>query len=162
NGPNDGLAYHHATLIVRWIRGYKLSYIISKSIKYWKTHKPSKKRDSIIREVMKNIEEFARFKFAKYSSCYMDILQLVLKEKNQEHLLDDIPDLTMWLEFGVSEKTQLSFIELGLSRNTAILLSEFSPRSDMSRNECKDWMKEQDLESFELSIILIDEIQKKL
>ncbi len=33
---------------------------------------------------------------------YMDILKLVLKEKNKEHLLDNILDLTMWLEFGVS------------------------------------------------------------
>lgn len=162
NGRNNGLAYHHATLIVRWIRGYKLSFIISQSIKYWNKQKPNKTRDSIIRGVMSDIEEFARFKFAKYSACYMDILQLVLKEKNKEHLLDDIPDLTMWLEFGVSEKTQLSFIELGLSRNTAILLSEYSPRSDMSRKECKEWIKEQDLESFELSRILIDEIINKV
>jgi len=162
NGKNNGLAFHHATLIVRWMRGYKLSFMISKSIKYWKVREPKKTRSSIIREVMSEIEEFARFKFAKYSSCYMDILQLVLKEKHQEHLLDDIPDLTMWLEFGVSQKTQLSFIELGLSRNSAILLSEYSPRSDMSRNECKEWIKEQDLESFEFSRILIDEIVKKI
>ncbi|MDX4036248.1 DEAD/DEAH box helicase [Aliarcobacter skirrowii] len=162
NGIDNGLAYHHATLIVRWIRGYKLSFIITKSIQYWKTRKPNKKRDSIIREVMSDIEEFARFKFAKYSSCYMDILQLVLKEKNKEHLLENIPDLTMWLEFGVSEKTQLSFIELGLSRNTAILLSEYSPRSDMSRNECKEWIKVQDLESFQFSNILINEIKDKI
>jgi len=162
NGKNNGLAFYHATLIVRWVRGYKLSFMISKSIKYWKKHNPKKKRDTIIRDVMADIETFARFKFAKYSSCYIDILQLVLKEKKKEHLLDDIPDLTMWLEFGVSEKTQLSFIELGLSRNTAILLSEYSPRSDMSRIECKEWIKEQDLESFELSSILIDEIVNKL
>ncbi len=162
NGKNNGLAFYHSTLIVRWIRGYKLSFMISKSIKYWKEHDPIKKRDTIIRDVMADIETFARFKFAKYSSCYMDILQLVLKEKNKEHLLDNIPDLTMWLEFGVSEKTQLSFIELGLSRNTAILLSEFSPRSDMSRNECKEWIKEQDLESFQFSKILINEIKDKI
>lgn len=162
NGKDNGLAFHHATLIVRWIRGYKLSFMIAKSIKYWKKKNPNKKRDSIIREVMSDIEEFARFKFAKYSSCYMDILQLVLREKNKLDLLEEIPDLTMWLEFGVSEKTQLSFIELGLSRNTSILLSEFTPRSDMSRNECKLWLPEQDLESFQFSSILINEIIEKL
>lgn len=162
SGDFNGLSYYHASLIVRWVRGYKLSFMIRKSIKYWAKNNPNKKRDSIIRDVMRDIEEFARFKFAKYSSCYMDILVLVLKEKGKEKLLEDIPDLTIWLEFGVSEKTQLSFIELGLSRNTAILLSEYTPNASMTMAECKEWLKKQDLESFEISIILIDEINNKI
>ncbi len=162
SGDFNGLSYYHASLIVRWIRGYKLSFMIKNSIKYWAKNKPNKKRDSIIREVMQDIEEFARFKFAKYSSCYMDILKLVLKEKGRESLLEEIPELTIWLEFGVSEKTQLSFIELGLSRNTAILLSEYAPNASMTMDECKKWLKDQDLESFEISVILIDEIKSKL
>ena len=92
----------------------------------------------------------------------MDILRLVLKEKGKEKLLEEIPELTIWLEFGVSQKTQLSFIELGLSRNTAILLSEYTPTSSMTRAECKEWLKKQDLESFEMSTILIDEINNKI
>ncbi len=159
SGDFNGVSYYHASLIVRWIRGYKLSFMIQKSLKYWGKRK---KRDSVIRDVMADIETYARFKFAKYSSCYMDILRLVLKEKGKEKLLEEIPELTIWLEFGVSQKTQLSFIELGLSRNTAILLSEYTPTSSMTRAECKEWLKKQDLESFEMSTILIDEINNKI
>lgn len=162
SGDFDGLSYYHASLIVRWIRGYKLSYIIQKSIQYFRKHKPEKKRDTIIREVMSDVETFARFKFAKYSACYMDLLKLVLIQKGQQSLLDEIPELTIWLEFGVSQKSQLSFIELGLSRNTAILLSEYTPNANMTRKECQIWLQKQDLESLELSPILINEIKGKL
>ena len=82
SGDFNGVSYYHASLIVRWIRGYKLSFMIQKSLKYWGKRK---KRDSVIRDVMADIETYARFKFAKYSSCYMDILRLVLKEKGKDH-----------------------------------------------------------------------------
>ena len=103
--------------------GKPLSYIIKKSYESYQRNPKyacSKRLPVVIREVMDNIENFVRFSFAKDSSCYIDILRYFLELQNRNDLKTNIPQLNLWLEFGVSEKTHLSLLALGLSRNTVI------------------------------------------
>jgi len=102
-----------------------------------------------------------RFRFAKDSSCYVDILRLFL-EKRKPELLDGIPQLTLWLEFGVSQKTQLSLLSLGLSRNTVIELSNYITNSLMDKAECLAWIEKQDFDLLDLSPIIQEDIRKNI
>lgn len=156
---NHKLAAYRSILILNWMSGYPLSLLIRDSINYYKKKNISKSVDSVCREVMSEIENFARFRFVKETSCYIDILKYFLSEKEEYKLLENIPDLSLWLEFGVSEETQISLLSLGLSRQSAIALSEIIPNNDMNKQQCLKWIMDSDLENYELSPIIIYEIE---
>ena len=152
-----------AILVLNWMTGKPLAYIIKKSQEYWQEKKPDKQLNCIIREVMDQIESFVRFEFAKDSSCYVDILRYFLKKENREDLIELIPEVTLWLEFGVSQKTHLSFLSLGLSRSSTIEITEkFITNTTMTPNEAKQWLINFDFDSSNLSGIIIRDIKKTL
>lgn len=76
-------------------------------------------------------------------------------------MIANIPQLNLWLEFGVSEKTHLSLLALGLSRNTVITISEkYITNTHMSQEESLSWLNQIDLESLDISPIMKEEIRK--
>lgn len=143
-----------AILVVDWMNGYPLSRLIQSQINCQKK-KQEKLEDNegrdteginianIIRDVMKNVEEYARFKVPKFLSCYIDVLKLHLYEVGRSELADKISyaDINKWLEFGVSTDTQLSLMSLGLSRTSTVLLTEIIPRTDMNQEEVRRWLQ---------------------
>jgi len=129
-----------AIVLINWMSGKPLSYLISSSIKNYKSKGISIQVDKVCRDVMEQVENFARFRFAKESSCYIDILRFFLKKIDRDDLLEGIPDLNLWLEFGVSQESQLSLLSLGLSRNTVVTISEYIPGTNMSKLECRKWL----------------------
>ncbi|WP_073563277.1 DEAD/DEAH box helicase [Archangium sp. Cb G35] len=156
------LIYYRAILVVNWMRGYSLARIISDNWKYWRK-KGGKELNQVIRDTMKDIEEYARFYFAKYSSCYIDLLRYFFREKGLSHLVNQIPQISIWLEFGASQSTQLSLMEIGLSRTTAISLSELISDTTKTRDQALEWLKDiENLNSLRLSRIIIEEIKRVL
>ena len=151
-----------AVLLIQWMTGKPLSYIISSSYANYQQKGSNKKLDVVIRETMDNVENFARFRFAKESSCYIDILRYYLRKTGKADLVPLIPDLSLWLEFGVSQKTQLSLLSMGLSRNTTIILSEFITKSDLEVDAVIRWLNQNDYRSLNLSTIAKDEIDEAL
>lgn len=151
-----------AILLINWMSGKPLSFLIRGSLNSYKRKGIIKKVDSVCRDTMEQVENFARFRFAKESSCYVDILRFFLTEIDRLDLLDDIPELNLWLEFGVSQETQLSLLSLGLSRNTVIAISEFINETNLSKQECMDWLNNVDLSSLDLSPIMIADLNKLL
>jgi len=149
-------------LLMHWMTGKPLSYIIKKSVENYKKKGKPYKIDQVCRSIMEQIENFARFRFAKESSCYIDILKFYLTEIDRTDLLKDIPELNLWLEFGVSLPSQLSLLALGLSRNTVIFISDFLPRTDLTKEECLNWLQNNDMNKLNLSPIMIDDINKTL
>ena len=144
--------------------GKPLSYLIRKSYDSYQRnprYRNIKNIHVVIREVMENIESFARFSFAKDSSCYMDILRYFLEINRRSDLIDNIPQLNLWLEFGVSEKTHLSLLSLGLSRNSVIALSDrHITNTQMSQQESITWLQQLDIESLDLSPIIKEDIKR--
>lgn len=116
----------------------------------------------IIRNTMQDIEDYARFRFLKYISCYNEVLIQAFKMRNQIDLIDMIPNLNLQLEFGVSKQTQVSLMGLGLSRNTVILLDEYISNENLSPAECIKWLRNAALDSYNLNEINIREIKKIL
>ncbi len=157
------LNHYRSILLVNWMRGYPLSLLISNSNKYYSKKEGNKKSlAAIIRNVMDDVETFVRFRFAKDSGCYIDVLRYVLEINNKSDLIPNIPQLNLWLEFGVSKKTHLSLLSLGLSRNTVIELNNYITSTTLSKTECIDWLNQQDLGQLDLSPIIIEEIKKVL
>lgn len=151
-----------AILLINWMSGKPLSYLISSSYNNYKKKKPNISIDKVCRDTMEEVENFARFRFAKESSCYVDILKYFLSQNNRTDLIESIPDLNLWLEFGVSQTTQLSLLSLGLSRNTVISVTEFITDSNLNKEQCLQWLRKVDFEQLDLSSIMIKDIQKAL
>lgn len=149
-----------ALLLINWMCGKPLSFLISGSFKNYQSKGSKKKIDAVCRETMDSVENFARFRFAKESSCYIDILRFFLNEIDRPDLLNEIPDLNLWLEFGVSQTTQLSLLALGLSRNTVISISEYITKTDLSKEEALTWLIESDINALSLSPIMIEDVNK--
>lgn len=153
-----------AILLMNWMSGKPLSMIIAATFKSYQRNPKYAQQKTIhvvIREVMDNVETFARFRFAKDSSCYVDVLRYYLRESAREDLLGNIPQLNLWLEFGVSQKTHLSLLSLGLTRNTVIELSKFIPNTNMNKEEALNWIRSRDMTQFDLSPIILEDIAIK-
>lgn len=151
-------------LLINWMAGFPLSYIIRATYtSYQRSEKYAGKKTihAVIREVMDNVETFARFRFAKDSSCYIDILRYYLKEIKRDDLVEQIPQLNLWLEFGVSQKTHLSLLSLGLTRNTVVELTRYITDTNMNREQALNWIRKQDIDQFDLSPIIKDDILSK-
>jgi len=129
-----------ALLIVDWMRGYPLARIISSRERYYGRND----LHGLIRNTMKDVEEYARFQAPKYLACYVDILRVYLEHIERKDLVKRLLELNVLLEFGVSQKTQLSLIGLGLSRSSAIAISEIIADDSFNEDECLKWLKEND------------------
>ena len=147
-----------ALLIVDWMKGYPLSRIISNRERYY----GSSNLSTLIRNTMKDVEEFARFKAPKYLTCYVDVLRLHLELNQKSELLNDLPELNVLLEFGVSQKTQLSLIELGLSRSSAIYISELIANDSFNEVECLRWLVDNDWMTTDMPGVMKTEIATML
>ncbi|MHB1684964.1 MAG: DEAD/DEAH box helicase [Bacilli bacterium] len=162
SGDHPSLTVPHAILIYNWLRGKSLAEIIRQNW-YSRQRNPrnTKTLPAVIRETMKDIEDYARFRFAKYASCYVEILKLYLNGIGREDLMEEIPpQLNIWLEFGASQKTQVSLMSLGLSRTTAIELVRFITDDNLEPEDCVRWIKGVDLYTLDLSPIIVSEIRK--
>src|SRR5262249_794600 len=107
-----------AILTVQWMKGFSLARLISARQKYSKTYGGVENLQPLIRAVMSDVEKFARFEAPRVLACYRDVLNLFAIKTDQTSLLSDLPDLALYLEFGVSLPTQLALISLGLSRTS--------------------------------------------
>ncbi len=147
---HGGLNFYRAILVTDWIRGYPLPRIINTGFPRYKKYKPKTTLSSFIRKTMHDIEDEVRFRFAKYSSCYSDILKFYLNKYRPE-LVERVPELNIALEFGVSQKTHISLIKLGLNRHSAIEIGGLIGKSNLSEEECVKWLFKNDMSVFEIS-----------
>jgi hypothetical protein len=160
SGDPQQLNFPRAILVVNWMRGHALARLIAEAWKYWEPR--GEKLANVIRRTMAEIEEYARFRFAKYSACYVDVLRFHLTQTNRADLIADIPRLNMWLEFGTSIVTQLSLIGLGLSRTSAIELSRLIPEDNLDMDASLQRLRELNLEGTNLSPIIVNEVRRML
>lgn len=151
-----------ALLVVNWMRGFSLARIIADRIRFLQSRGRAFKTANVIRECMADVEQIARFEAPKYLSCYLDILRVHLLSIERSDLLAGMPDVTMLLELGVSRTTELSIVVLGLSRTTAIALSEYLIPDEMSPTECLAWLRSRDLQSLDLPALVRAEISALL
>lgn len=160
----DGLIPLHALIVVQWLKGFSLAAMIRKNIDYHKNREKPYKLPVLIRHTMELVEQIARFRAPKYFSAYMDVLNLHLRQIGRGDLIDYGLDIGTQLEFGVSSRTLLSLMELGLSRMSAVALYEKIARDDLSKEGCLAWVAEREsqFESLDIPAIILREVREKL
>lgn len=161
-GDSYKLNMSRSILITGWMRGYGLARIISNNIKWNKEHETNKKLAAIIRDTMREIEEFARFKFLKYATCYLDVLKYYFESTNNTAAIKQIPQISLWLEFGASKSTQISLMSMGFTRTAALELSDLIVSDDYDKAKCINWFKMNDVHSMDISPTILQEVDRVL
>lgn len=149
-----------AIVVVNWMRGYTLNRLIGAQIAHYEKNKKEYKLANVIRDVMEDVEQIARFIAPRYVSCYIDILRYHLTTLNRQDLLEQLPDVNVWLEFGASQPTQLSLMGLGLSRTSAIAISEYIVDDNLDEASALDRITSLSIESLDLPLAVQREIRQ--
>lgn len=139
-GPEGGRAFMLALIVTHWMRGFPLSRLIDERLKYLKKKGKPVDVATEIRNVMNEVEQIARFEAPKGLSCYCDVLQQYLEEIGREDLIDQLPQFNLFLELGVNQQTQISLIGLGMSRTSAIAVSEFISSDSLTEPQTLAWL----------------------
>jgi hypothetical protein len=139
-GPEGPRAFVLALLVTQWMRGYPLSRLIDERIKYHSRRSRDVDEAAAIRGVMDEVEQIARFEAPRGLSCYCDVLKQHLREIGRQDLLSDLPQFNVLLELGVSQQTQISLMGLGLSRTSAIAISEKISADDLTELQAVRWL----------------------
>lgn len=140
-GHNSRGAYLIALLVVNWMRGYPLARLIAGKIAHLEKKNVVFKEASVIREVMEDVEKIARYEAPKLLSCYNDLLKDFYISRDRGDLVDRVEDIGVFLELGVSLKTQISLISIGFSRTSAVMISEFIAADNYDELDCKAWIE---------------------
>ena len=159
-GDSYKLNAYRSVLITNWLCGYGLARIISDNINYHRSKGTNKSVASIIRETMREIEEYARFRFLKYTTCYIDILKLYLGSKGDYESIDKIPQISLWLEFGASKTTQISLMSMGFTRTAALEFSDLMVDENFDKEKCLWWFSINDIHSMDLPASIVSEADR--
>lgn len=149
-----------SVLLLNWMRGRPIPWLVSERIDYERTHKPDTfSTAKCIRAVLEDVEQVARFRAPKYLACYADIVDLISPPSPDEPAR---PDMTMMLELGVSRPTDVSLMSLGLSRTATTQISEFIADGDLTTTEVLNWLTDQDLSSLGIPAMIVREVNEVL
>lgn len=147
-GSCIGLGFEHegrclplAITVTDWMCGKSIPSMIESKRRYMERNNRKYKIRNLIRETMSDINQVARFKAPKALSVYSDLLDVFFKKNNMTTFSKRIEDYRIMLELGVSTKTQVSLISLGLDRSTSIGISAKIPSKNLTTKEAKDWLK---------------------
>jgi len=154
----------YALIVLRWLKGQSLAEIIRRNIAWHQEVGRPFRLPALIRDTMNLVEQIARFKAPKYLSAYMDVLHLHFRQIGREDLIDKELDIGTQLEFGVSTRTLISLMELGLSRMSAVALYEKIARDDLSQDECRIWVADRvdQLDGMDVPSVIIKELRERL
>lgn len=152
----------YALIVSQWLKGQSLAEIIRRNILWHHKVGRAYKLPSLIRDTMGYVEQIARFKAPKYFSAYMDVLNFHFRSIGRDDLIDRGLDIGTQLEFGVSSRTLISLMELGLSRMSAVALYEKIARDDLNQDECREWIIERldVLDGMDLPSVIVRELRE--
>ena len=161
-GDSYKLNMSRSILVTGWMRGYGLARIIKDNIKWNKDHNTNKKLATIIRDTMGEIEGFARFRFLKYTTCYLDVLKYYFECTNNTDAIEQIPQISLWLEFGASKSTQIALMSMGFTRTAALELSDLMVADDYDKAKCINWFSKNNVHSMDISPTILQEVDRIL
>jgi hypothetical protein len=131
-----------AMLVTRWMRGFPLALLIQDRLNYLKKAHREINVASEIRAVMTDVEQVARFEAPRALSAYCDVLRQHLRERQREDIAKQVPEFRLFLELGVNQKTQISLMGIGLSRSSAIAVSDLITADSLSQRQALVWLRQ--------------------
>lgn len=152
-------AYVRALLVVRWMRGFPLARLIQDRIDFLKGKDSSSSEATVIREVMKEVEEIARYQAPRLLACYTDVLRHFLETIGRDDLASELHDLSVFLELGLNQLTQISLVGMGLSRTAAVMLSEIIAKDSLTESQCLNWLLLNEWQVSDLPKLVIQETE---
>jgi hypothetical protein len=133
---------YFAFLALEWMKGMPIRDLVKARLDYKNIPDEEEIVNEEIRDLFREIEEDLRYRYVKYTSIYLQVLSLVLKEKGKMEMAETLLPLHMFLEFGASDRVLINLMSLGLSRTSAILLKRtVSLASDMTLLECRKYLQ---------------------
>lgn len=160
---DDNRHRYFSLIALRWIKGESYAEMIGKQHSYrQESHKGNVKLATTIRGLLRNINQDLRFRYVKYTRCYVDVLTSALNESGFSHLRERIPPVSLFLELGASSRTMVNLIGLGLSRTSAGIIHECVHDVDMTREEVVEWLRETDLTRRSVPDLCVEEVREVL
>lgn len=160
----DTLIPLHALVTNEWLRGLSLAAIIKARIKYHRKHGHDIDLPKLFRNTMALVEQTARFLAPKYVTAYIEVLEFYLKSIDRSDLIGDELNYGIMLEFGLSTKTLISLVELGLSRMSAVEIYEKIANDDLDQENVLIWLAEYGprLEELGVPTLIIREVRERI
>ncbi|GMA29578.1 DEAD/DEAH box helicase [Arenivirga flava] len=156
---NEARHYGLALLFTDWMRGRPLSMLIASRISWLNRTGKDYKLPAVIRDVLADVETYARFMGPRYLACYSDVVTSIWPPVSPD---EEIPDISMMMELGVSRVTELSMMSIGVSRTSAVVLSEYIVDDGLNPQECVEWLLSRDLSALGLPSLIEDELGRIL
>lgn len=128
-------------LAYNWMWGKPLGELLGKRVNFVRERNPDKKASTIIREYLDILDQDIRFKMVKYFSAYNDILKYCLTQKDINLDKVEIEPYHIYLEFGSCKKEALSIMAMGLSRFTALHLSNALNATPLEASDIDEYFK---------------------
>ena len=120
-------------------------------------------KEKVIIGVLRDVRDIARYKAPKYLSAYMSVLKEYLSSINRMELYPEDDNFIRYLEYGVGTKTLLSLTEIGLDRDSALivnkLLLENNLGDELSVDGVMQFLSEFDLDGWDTFEIVKDDIR---
>jgi len=146
-----------AAISLMWMRGAPLPEIIDENHK-----RNGGNLSSNIRGTLNDIEQEIRFSYLRLTSCYIAVLSYVLKSTDHLEYLGSLSALPTYLEMGASDQTMISFINLGVSRMTARILTDLLMDKEMGPVAALEWLESQNIEVIAPSPLVRADIERAL
>jgi hypothetical protein len=153
----DRRQHQLATLIVNWMRGIPLALLIS----YRTKARPDKSLSTNIREVMSDVENLCRFQAPRYLGLYNDVLRQYASDRGLE-APEGLEDIAIMLEMGVSRKTDISLVSMGISRSSAVTVGPLIADDGLDVPGVLRWFKERDVSSLDLPSLIAREVAERV
>lgn len=152
---NEGRHFSLALLFVDWMKGKPLAVLIRSRLGYLRRVGKKFTLAVEIRNVLKDVEQYARFEGPLFLACYADVLNEAVPSGLDR---DKTQDIAMMMELGVSRVTEVSMMSLGLSRTSVVALSEHIVGDNLTPAESLEWIASHDIGALDLPALVVAEV----
>jgi superfamily II DNA/RNA helicase len=155
HSENSRLYRFHALIAMRWMRGYPVPRIIQNQLK----RNPEKEPRRVIRDTLALIENDIRFKVVRVFTTYNALLSAAYAAEGLYSALETIQPIPLFLEVGASDRTMMSFIEVGASRSLAVELTRRARTRNLQRKQAEEWLVAVQAAELGLSRSMFEEVE---
>lgn len=147
----------------QWVHGKKVSQIVQYKLNNPRYRDIPKTKEFInkqIEELFDILDKQIRFEYQKYLKCYTDIFSYYYEVSGYDdsHICKELP---LFIEFGTYDRNSIILQSIGLSRFSALSITDFLDHDFIDEMDCKTWLrKNYQLLQRKLSPVLFNEVKQ--
>lgn len=93
-------------------------------------------------------------------SCYCAVLLEDMDEIGLSEMASSVLLISLYFEVSASDRSMISFMDLGLSRFAGAILNNAAVNKNMTIAEARALLKDATLDAYELSPLLVEEVRQ--